>query len=336
MFFDKVEIFVKAGDGGNGMVSFRHEKYIPYGGPNGGDGGNGGNIIFIVDKNLNNLNNFRVKKKFIAFSGENGFIKNMHGKNGKDLYIKVPLGTIIIDSKNNKILDEFIYENQKKIFLKGGKGGFGNKHFANSINRVPMIAEKGFKGKYKQIILELKILADVGLLGMPSVGKSSFLSIVSNAKSRIGMYFFTTLFPKLGVVNYKNKFIIADLPGIIKNAYKGIGLGLKFLKHIERTKIILHMIDMSGGLENKDPYENFLIINNELYKYNKKLLSKKQIIVANKMDLKKSKSNIKNFKKKIKFNKKYKKYKIFEISNIYYTGINLLIKYIYKLLYNNY
>ena len=285
MFVDYTKIFVKSGDGGNGAITFRREKYVAAGGPDGGDGGNGGNVYFIVDPDANTLINFRYNKKYKAQNGENGSGNRCYGKSGEDLYIKVPLGTVIKDSQTGKVIADLSEKGQKELIFPGGRGGKGNAHFATSTRQAPRFAQNGEKGIEKEIILELKLLADVGLIGFPNVGKSTILSMVTSARPKIADYHFTTLEPNLGVVKteYGDSFVIADIPGIIEGASEGTGLGLQFLRHIERTRLLLHVIDISGS-ENRKPVEDFKIINEELKKYSEKLSKRKQIIVANKID----------------------------------------------------
>ena len=285
MYTDYTKIFVKSGNGGNGAISFRREKYVAAGGPDGGDGGKGGDIYFKVDPNANTLIDFRYTKKFKAQNGENGSGGNKYGKSGEDLYIDVPIGTIIRDSETGKIVADLSKEGQVELVLKGGRGGKGNSHFATATRQVPRFAQAGEDGEEKEVILELKLLADVGLLGYPNVGKSTFLSKVTEARPKIANYHFTTLEPNLGVVKTKSGdgFVIADIPGIIEGASEGVGLGLQFLRHIERTRLLLHFIDVSGQ-EGRNPVKDFEIINEELKKYSEKLSQRKQIIVANKID----------------------------------------------------
>lgn len=286
MLVDYTKIYVKSGDGGNGAITFRREKYVAAGGPDGGDGGKGGDVYFIVDPDSNTLINFRYNRKFKAQNGENGSGSNCYGKKGEDLYIKVPLGTVIKDSETGKIIADLSMPGQKELVLPGGRGGKGNSHFATATRQAPHFAQGGEKGIEKELILELKMLADVGLIGFPNVGKSTILSMVTEAKPKIADYHFTTLEPNLGVVKteYGDSFVIADIPGIIEGASQGVGLGLQFLRHIERTRLLLHVIDVSGT-EGRDPVEDFKTINNELKKYSEKLASRKQIIVANKVDV---------------------------------------------------
>ena len=286
MFTDYAKIKVKSGNGGNGAVTFRREKYVAASGPDGGDGGKGGDIYFVVDKDLNTLLDFRFKKNFKAEDGKNGEGSHRYGKSGEDLYIKVPRGTVIKDAETEKVLADLSEENQKELLFEGGRGGKGNSHFATSTRQAPRFAQDGEKGIEKELILELKLLADVGLLGYPSVGKSTFLSKVTSAKPKIADYHFTTLVPNLGVVKgeFGDSFVIADIPGIIEGASEGVGLGLQFLRHIERTRLLLHIIDVSG-IEGRDPEDDFYKINEELKKYSEKLSKRKQIIVANKIDI---------------------------------------------------
>ena len=286
MFTDYTKIIIKSGDGGNGAATFRREKYVAAGGPDGGDGGNGGNIYFQVDKDKNTLIDFRYNKKFKAKNGENGSGNHCNGKYGEDLYIKVPIGTVVKDVKTGKVVVDLSKPNQKELILKGGRGGRGNSHFATATRQAPRFSEDGEKGEEKELILELKLLADVGLLGFPNVGKSTFLSTVTEARPKIANYHFTTLEPNLGVVKMKNGdgFVIADIPGIIEGASEGVGLGIQFLRHVERTRLLLHFLDVSGQ-EGRNPVEDFYAINEELKKYSEKLSTRRQIIVANKIDV---------------------------------------------------
>ncbi len=286
MFKDYTKIIIKSGDGGNGAVSFRREKYVAAGGPDGGDGGKGGDVYFQVDKDKNTLIDFRYNKKFNAGNGENGRGSNCNGKYGKDLYIKVPIGTVIKDAETGKVVADLSKPEQTELILKGGRGGRGNSHFATSTRQAPRFSEDGDRGEEKEVILELKLLADVGLLGFPNVGKSTFLSMVTDAKPKIANYHFTTLQPNLGVVKMKNGdgFVIADIPGIIEGASEGVGLGIQFLRHVERTRLLLHFLDISGQ-EGRNPVEDFYKINKELKNYSEKLSNRKQIIVANKLDV---------------------------------------------------
>ena len=316
MFVDEATIELFAGDGGNGCKAFRREKYVSMGGPFGGNGGKGSNIVFKVNPGLNTLVDFRYKKIIKGNKGENGLGKGMHGKNAEDVIIEVPLGTIITDLDSNLILADLTKENESVIVAEGGRGGRGNMAFATGNNPAPNFAENGEPGEYRKIKLELKLIADVGLVGMPSVGKSTIISKLSASKPKIADYPFTTLKPNLGVVKAKNgkTFVLADLPGLIKGASLGHGLGDRFLKHIERTRVIAHIIDMSGY---RNPYDDYLTINNELKVFNAKILEKPQIIVANKMDMPDSYDNLKMFKEKINL-------PIYEISAIKGEGLDNL------------
>jgi len=297
MFIDYTKLKVKAGDGGNGAISFHREKYVDNGGPDGGDGGRGGNIYFKVDKDKNTLLDFRYNKKIIAQNGENGGTKNCTGKSAEDIYVSVPKGTIIKDLTKNKIIADLSHDDDVFMVAKGGKGGKGNQHFANSVRQAPRFAEQGEEGEERELELELKLLADVGLVGYPNVGKSTIISCVSSAKPKIANYHFTTLEPSLGVVRTKDgsAFVMADIPGIIEGASDGVGLGIKFLKHVERTKLLLHVIDISGS-ENREPIDDYNTINTELKKFSERLASKKQIVVANKIDVLQDMSKLEKLK----------------------------------------
>ena len=286
MFIDESIITVISGKGGDGAATFRREKFVQFGGPDGGDGGKGGDIIFITDPNINTLVDFRNNKKFQAGDGTKGATARCTGKSGEDLVIKVPVGTMIRDLETNRLLCDLDIPNKKVIFLKGGDGGRGNIHFKSSIRKAPKIAESGKEGAELKIKLELKLLADVALVGYPSVGKSSFINKVSAAKSKVASYHFTTLKPKLGMVRMgdEESFVIADIPGLIEGAHEGVGLGDRFLKHIERCKLIIHIVDISG-LDGRDPKDDFIKINKELANYSEKLSKKIQIVVANKIDM---------------------------------------------------
>jgi len=292
MFIDRAKITVKAGNGGNGMSSFRREKFVPNGGPSGGDGGRGANVVLIGDSNLNTLLDFRYKRIFKAASGANGQSSNMHGRGAEDLLIKVPPGTIIKDEATGQVLGDITEIGQTVVVAKGGRGGRGNARFVNSVHRAPTFAELGEPGAERPLMLELKLLADVGLLGYPSVGKSSILAMVSAAKPDIAAYHFTTLSPVLGVVSIGEgqNFVLADIPGLIEGAHEGVGLGHDFLRHVERTKVLIHVLDVSG-LEGRDPVDDFHKINNELKLYNERLFKRPQIIAANKMDLPEAQEN---------------------------------------------
>ena len=323
MFIDYAKIYVKSGKGGNGHVSFRRELYVPTGGPDGGDGGKGGDIKFEVDKGLNTLLPFKHQFKYVAGDGEEGGKKKCHGKNGKDLIIKVPNGTLIRDTNTNKIIYDMTGANTKITLLKGGKGGLGNMHFATSVMQAPRYAKPGEDSKELYLTLELKVLADVGLVGFPNVGKSTFISKVTNARPEINNYHFTTINPHLGVCEVDDTdFVIADIPGIIEGAGEGVGLGFKFLKHIERTKILLHVIDIAG-VEGRDPLNDLKIIFSELNKYNINLTKKRQIIAANKIDSI-DEDSLNNKINEIK--KEYKGIEIFPISCISMKGIDKLLK----------
>ncbi|MDO5085605.1 MAG: GTPase ObgE, partial [Erysipelotrichaceae bacterium] len=282
MFIDRVKIKLKAGDGGNGIVSFRREKYVPLGGPNGGDGGKGGSIIFKVDTNKSTLLDLRYNRLIVAENGSNGKVKKMHGADGEDIIIKVPQGTIVKNALTDEILADLVHVNQEAIIAKGGKGGRGNYHFASGRNSAPEFAENGQLGEKLEVQIELKLLADVGLVGFPSVGKSTLLSVVSKAKPEIADYHFTTITPNLGVVSVGDgrSFVMADLPGLIEGASLGKGLGHQFLRHIERCRVIIHVIDM-GGHDGRDPLEDYRIINEELGNYQYRLLERPQVVIAN-------------------------------------------------------
>lgn len=286
MFIDKAHIYLKAGNGGNGAVAFRREVYVPAGGPNGGDGGTGGSIVFEVDTNMRTLMDFKYQRKYVAEPGGNGKGSNMYGKAGEDLVLKVPLGTVVRDEKTNLVIADLSKEGDRFVAVKGGNGGKGNTHFKNAIRQAPAFAKAGREGQERNIVLELKLIADVGLLGFPNVGKSTFLSIVTKANPKIANYHFTTLYPNLGVVKLKtgDSFVIADIPGLIEGASDGVGLGHDFLRHVERTKVLIHIVDISG-IEGRDPLDDFRKINSELEKFNPKLSKKPQIVAANKIDL---------------------------------------------------
>ncbi len=297
MFVDLVKIKVSSGKGGNGIVAFRREKFVSMGGPAGGDGGRGADVIFMGKEGLSTLIDLKYNKILKAQEGENGKPKKMDGAGGKDLIVKVPVGTTIYDDETGKVIGDITEHNQKVVICKGGRGGRGNVKFANSRNTAPEICEKGEPGVTRNIRCELKVLADVGLVGLPSVGKSTLISIVSNSRPKIASYHFTTLNPNLGVVRVEDSrsFVMADLPGLIEGASLGQGLGLQFLRHIERTRVILHVIDMSGS-EGRDPFEDYQVINNELASYKYDLLKRPQIIIANKMDIPGAEDNLELFK----------------------------------------
>ncbi|HET7522412.1 MAG TPA: GTPase ObgE [Bacillales bacterium] len=300
MFVDYVEVYVKGGDGGNGMVAFRREKYIPKGGPAGGDGGKGGDVVFEVDEGLRTLMDFRYQRHFKAPKGENGGSKNQHGKNAEDLVVKVPPGTVVVNSNTGEIIADLTERGERAVIARGGRGGRGNTRFATSSNPAPRLSENGEPGEELDVTVELKVLADAGLVGFPSVGKSTLLSVVSAAKPKIASYHFTTIQPNLGVVEVEDgrSFVIADLPGLIEGAHSGSGLGHEFLRHIERTRVLVHVIDMSAS-EERDPYEDYVKINEELRQYNLRLMERPQLIAANKMDLPGAEEQLKRFKQRI-------------------------------------
>ncbi|WP_077308421.1 GTPase ObgE [Terribacillus halophilus] len=300
MFVDQVKVYVKAGDGGNGLVAYRREKYVPLGGPAGGDGGNGGDVIFKVDEGLNTLMDFRYQRHFKAQRGDNGMSKGQHGKNSEPLILPVPPGTLVRDEETGEVIADLTKHEQQAVIAKGGRGGRGNSRFATPRNPAPDFAENGEPGVERNLQIELKLIADVGLVGFPSVGKSTFLSVVSAAKPKIADYHFTTLAPNLGVVETKDQrgFVLADLPGLIEGAHEGIGLGHQFLRHVERTRVIVHVIDMAAT-EGRDPYDDYVTINEELKEYNEDLPSRPQIIIANKMDIPEAEENLVIFKEKI-------------------------------------
>lgn len=300
MFVDYVKVEVKGGDGGNGIAAFRREKYVPKGGPAGGDGGKGGDVVFQVDEGLRTLMDFRYQRHFKAPRGENGRSKNQHGKNAEDLVVKVPPGTVVIDSETEEILADLTERQERAVIAKGGRGGRGNTRFATANNPAPRLSENGEPGEARTVTVELKVLADAGLVGFPSVGKSTLLSVVSAAKPKIASYHFTTITPNLGVVDMEDgrSFVLADLPGLIEGAHQGAGLGHEFLRHIERTRVLIHVIDMSGS-EGRDPYEDYVKINEELQQYNLRLMERPQIVAANKMDLPDAQEQLAKFKEKL-------------------------------------
>lgn len=324
MFIDIAKIFVKSGDGGNGSISFRREKYVPLGGPDGGDGGNGGDVILMVDPNMTTLLDFTYRRKYAAERGVNGSGAKCYGKQGDDLIINVPMGTVIRDVETDKIMADLSHPGDKYVIAKGGKGGKGNVKFTTPTRQAPDFAEPGMPGEERHIKLELKLLADVGLVGFPNVGKSTLLSVVSKARPKIANYHFTTLKPNLGVVAIPGmqSFVIADIPGIIEGAAEGVGLGLQFLRHIERTRILIHIVDISG-LEGRDPFEDFLKINEELKKYSIKLWDRPQIVAANKSDMLVDEEKFEDFQKKIK---KLGYDKVFKISAATNQGVEELMK----------
>ena len=321
MFVDRVKIRIIAGTGGNGMIAFHREKFVDKGGPSGGDGGRGGSIYFVADSGLNTLLDFKFIKKIEAKNGENGGGKNSYGKSAEDLYIKVPVGTVVTNEKTKQIVANFKQPGQTILVAKGGRGGRGNAKFATSVNQVPRVAENGAPGEEFSAVIELKLLADVGLVGFPSVGKSSLITAVSSAKPEIASYPFTTITPHLGMVRVSDgrSFVMADLPGLIEGAHQGKGLGLQFLRHIERCRVLVHVIDMAS-VDGRDPVRDFEIINEELKSYNLKLLDRPMVIVANKMDDPGSELLLEYFKKQIG-----DKYKIFEVSALERTGLEPLL-----------
>ena len=285
MFVDQAKIYIKAGDGGDGAVSFHREKYVAAGGPDGGDGGKGGDIVFVVDDNISNLIDFRYKRKYVAEKGQNGGAKNCSGRNAPDLVVKVPRGTVVKEIKSGRILAD-LSTDEPAVIAHGGKGGRGNAHFATSTRQIPKFAKPGFRGDEYEVMLELKLIADVGLVGFPNVGKSTLISVVSAAKPKIANYHFTTLTPVLGVVKIEEgkSFVMADIPGLIEGASEGVGLGHEFLRHVERCRLIVHVIDVSGS-EGRDPIEDFKAINHELENFSMELAEAPQIVAANKSDM---------------------------------------------------
>ena len=329
MFIDKARIFVKAGNGGNGAVSFRREKYVPAGGPDGGDGGRGASVIFEVDNDLRTLMDFKYQRKYVATPGGDGSKKRQAGKNGEDLVLKVPAGTIIRDEASGKIIADLKHEGDRAVVARGGRGGKGNQHFANAVRQAPNFAKSGTDGEERWVILELKMIADVGLLGFPNVGKSTFLSVVTAAKPKIANYHFTTLTPNLGVVQTKfgDSFVLADIPGLIEGAAEGIGLGHDFLRHVERTKVLIHIVDISG-LEGRNALEDFDAINGELKLYNEKLSTRPQVVVANKIDILEDESVYEEFKTTLE----ERGYKVFKMSAATREGVDDVIAYVSQIL----
>lgn len=330
MFADRARIIIKSGKGGDGHVSFRREKFVPNGGPDGGDGGKGGDIIFEVDEGLNTLTDYRHRRKFAAQAGEEGGKKNCHGKNGADLILKVPEGTVIKDAESGKVIADMSGDNKRQIILTGGRGGLGNQHYATATMQAPKYAQPGGESIEIEVQLELKVIADVGLVGFPNVGKSTFLSRVTNAKPKIANYHFTTLNPNLGVVDLDgNGFVIADIPGLIEGASEGIGLGHEFLRHIERTKVIIHMVD-GASVEGRDPLEDIKAINKELEAYDPAILDKPQVIAANKMDvcMEGSEKIIEKLRKEFE----PKGIEVFSISAVSGQGVKELLYHVQELL----
>ncbi|AIQ25672.1 GTPase ObgE [Paenibacillus sp. FSL E2-8871] len=300
MFVDKAKIYVKGGDGGDGIVAFRREKYVPDGGPAGGDGGRGGDVIFRVDEGLRTLMDFRYQRHFKADKGIKGRNRSQHGANADHMIVRIPPGTMLIDDDTQEIIADLTRHGQQVVVARGGRGGRGNARFATAANKAPELAENGEEGQERYIVMELKVMADVGLVGFPSVGKSTLLSVVSAAQPKIGAYHFTTITPNLGVVDVGDgrSFVMADLPGLIEGASEGIGLGHEFLRHVERTRIIIHVVDMSGS-EGRDPFEDWVLINDELKQYNAALIDRPQIVAANKMDMPESEENLIAFRERV-------------------------------------
>lgn len=321
MFVDQVKVHIKSGNGGDGIVSFRHEKYVAYGGPFGGDGGDGGDVIFEADPGMTTLLDLRYHRKLIATPGEKGKNKKMHGANGEHKIVKVPLGTIVRREDTGQIVADLTQPHQQQIVAHGGKGGRGNFHFRSSRNTAPKYAENGKPGEEFDAIVELRVLADVGLVGFPSVGKSTFLDAVSRARPEIGDYPFTTIHPNVGVVQTKDgrSFVLADLPGLIEGASTGKGLGHQFLKHIERCRVVIHVLDM-GALDGRDPLEDYKVINDELGAYKMRLLERPQIVVANKMDLENAQENLNRFKEA------YPDIPIYETTTIIHEGLDPVLR----------
>jgi len=326
MFVDKVKIFVKSGNGGDGASTFRHEKYVPNGGPDGGDGGRGGDLILKVKQNLNTLVDFRFQKFYRADNGEKGMRKNCSGKCGQSLIVEVPQGTVVKDPESGKVIVDMFEPEQEYVLLKGGFGGKGNQHFANSRRQTPRFSQSGQITEEYEIMFELKTIADVGIVGFPNVGKSTLLAAITEAKPKIANYHFTTLSPNLGVLRrYVETCVLADIPGLIEGASEGIGLGHEFLRHIERTRLILHLVDIAGS-EGREPFKDFLAINKELKNYSKVLAKLPQIIVLNKCDLLENPEQaIEDFKKELKTHKSYSKFEVFSISAIQHQGLEQLI-----------
>ena len=327
MFVDEVEIKVEAGNGGDGCTAFRREKYVEMGGPFGGNGGHGSDIIFKVDEGLHTLLDLRYQKTIKGQNGENGKGKNQHGKGAEALIVKVPQGTVVTDLDTGMVIADLSKKDQQEVIAKGGRGGRGNTAFKTQTNTAPDYSEKGEEGEHKTLKVEVKMLADVGLVGLPSVGKSTIISCVSRSKPKIAAYHFTTLNPNLGVVKASDgrSFVMADLPGLIEGASKGEGLGDKFLRHIERTRVIAHVIDMSAS-ELRDPYEDYLLINKELEDFNEKLMQKPQIIIANKMDIPGAEEELKKFKEKVK------DIEIFEVSAATNKGLQKVVDHLADML----
>ncbi len=329
MFIDTANIYVKSGNGGNGAVSFRREKYVPKGGPDGGDAGRGGDVIFEADSDIRTLMDFRYKRKYVAENGEDGGTNNCHGRDGSSLIIKIPKGTLVKDAESQRIIADLTEDGQKVIVARGGRGGRGNTRFKNSTRQAPNFAEPGQEGEEMNIGLELKLLADVGLIGFPNVGKSTILSMVTAAKPKIADYHFTTLTPNLGVVELSGgkSFVLADIPGLIEGAHEGSGLGFEFLKHVERTKVLIHVVDISG-IEGRDPIDDFDKINGELKMYNPELVKKMQVVAANKSDITGSEKNFIAFEKEMKT----RGIKVFKVSAATNSNLKELMYYVSDML----
>jgi len=324
-FIDEVNVYVKAGKGGKGCVSFRREKYVPKGGPDGGDGGRGGHIIFKTERDINTLLDIKYQQQYRAKNGQGGMGKKMHGKNGEDLFIKIPVGTVVKDAESNEILEDLAKEKQEFIAVRGGRGGLGNTHFKSPTKQAPRFAQPGEAGEEITLMLELKLLADVGLIGLPNAGKSTLISVLSSAKPKIADYPFTTLIPVLGVVKYVEfkSFVVADIPGLIEGAHKGTGLGFQFLRHVERTSILLHLVDISETSEG-DPADNFKKINKELELYSPDLVKKPQVIAGTKLDIKGKGERL----DRIVHYCKDKGYDFFPICAVTGEGIKKLLRYL--------
>lgn len=301
MFVDKAKVYVKGGDGGDGLIAFRREKYVPEGGPAGGDGGKGGDVIFRVDEGLRTLMDFRYQKHFKAKRGEKGRNKSQHGANAENMIVRIPPGTILMDDDTGEVIGDLTRHGQQVIVARGGRGGRGNIRFATPNNPAPELAENGEEGEERYVVMELKVMADVGLVGFPSVGKSTLLSVVSAAQPKIGAYHFTTITPNLGMVEVGDgrNFVMADLPGLIEGAHEGVGLGHEFLRHVERTRVIIHVVDMAGT-EGRDPFEDWVKINDEIRLYNEALTERPQIVAANKMDMPEAEAHLAAFTEKVK------------------------------------
>lgn len=329
MFADRARITIKSGKGGDGHVSFRREKYVPNGGPDGGDGGKGGDIIFVVDPGLNTLVDFRQKRKYAAGPGEEGGKRNCHGKNGADLVIKVPAGTVIREADSGRVIADMSGDDQRQVILSGGRGGNGNQHYATSTMQAPNYAQPGQPAMELEVVLELKLIADVGLVGFPNVGKSTFLSRVTNATPKIANYHFTTLNPNLGVVDIEGAsgFVIADIPGLIEGASEGVGLGLEFLRHIERTRVMIHIVD-AASTEGRDPIADIYAINKELESYDKNMLSKPMVIAANKIDALSDEAALMRLKEEFE----PKGIRVFPMSAVTGQGVKELLYYVNDML----